>query len=268
MLARRVLSGSARRAENAMDEVIRISVRDLVEFVLRSGDLDERAAGASEEAMLEGARMHRKLQREEGPEYMAEVPLSILYPILLSEEGEAEMASVLLEGRADGIFEGCDPENPILGDAWTVDEIKTTYRKLSRMKEPEPVHLAQAMCYAYIYAVQNRLDTVRVRMTYCSLVTQEIRRFTREFSDKEISDWFDGLMAEYARWAGMEIRWKRIRDKSLAELVFPFTYRPGQKDLAVHVYHTICHGRKLFLEAPTGTGKTISTGFSILPPKQ
>ena len=269
MLARRVLSGSARRAENAMDEVIRISVRDLVEFVMRSGDLDERAAGASEEAMLEGARMHRKLQREEGPEYTAEVPLSIFYPIRLEDDGaagggSAVEATVLLEGRADGIFLGCDPENPILGEAWTVDEIKTTYRKLSRMKEPEPVHLAQAMCYAYIYAVQNRLDTVRVRMTYCSLVTQEIRRFTREFSDKEISDWFDGLMAEYARWAGMEIRWKRIRDKSLAELVFPFTYRPGQKDLAVHVYHTICHGRKLFLEAPTGTGKTISAVFPAL----
>ena len=241
-----------------MDEMIRISVRDLVEFVMRSGDLDERAAGASEEAMLEGARMHRKLQREEGPEYMAEVPLSISYPIGPDE------AEVLLEGRADGIFLGCDPENPILGEAWTVDEIKTTYRKLSRVKEPEPVHLAQAKCYAYIYAVQNHLDTVRVRMTYCSLVTQEIRRFTREFTDKEISEWFDGLMEEYARWAGMEIRWRKVRDKSLAELTFPFTYRPGQKELAVHVYHTICHGRKLFLEAPTGTGKTISAVFPAL----
>jgi len=262
-----------------MSETIRISVRDLVEFVMRSGDLDERAAGASEEAMLEGARMHRKLQREEGPEYTAEVPLSIYYPIRLPEEDEngdapnpgdaAESASavevaVLVEGRADGIFLGSDPENPIFGEAWTVDEIKTTYRKLSRMKEPEPVHLAQAKCYAYIYAVQNRLETIRVRMTYCSLVTQEVRRFTQEFTAEEIGRWFDDLMAEYARWAGMEIRWKKIRDKSLSELTFPFTYRPGQKELAVHVYHTICHGRKLFLEAPTGTGKTISAVFPAL----
>ena len=276
-----------------MSETIRISVRDLVEFVMRSGDLDERAAGATEEAMLEGARMHRKLQREEGPEYTAEVPLSICYPIRLPEEDEtgngcaapegpaAEEqpaaqagtagkpascgeAAVLIEGRADGIFLGSDPENPIFGEAWTVDEIKTTYRKLSRMKEPEPVHLAQAKCYAYIYAVQNRLETVRVRMTYCSLVTQEVRRFTQEFTADEISRWFDALMEEYARWAGMEIRWKKVRDRSLTELVFPFTYRPGQKELAVHVYHTICHGRKLFLEAPTGTGKTISVVFPAL----
>ena len=276
-----------------MSETIRISVRDLVEFVMRSGGLDERAAGAAEEAMLEGARMHRKLQREEGPEYTAEVPLSICYPIRLPEEdgagngcaapGEpaaeeqpaaqagtsgdsasAVEAAVLIEGRADGIFLGSDPENPIFGEAWTVDEIKTTYRKLSRMKEPEPVHLAQAKCYAYIYAVQNRLETVRVRMTYCSLVTQEVRRFTQEFTADEISRWFDALMEEYARWAGMEIRWKKIRDRSLSELEFPFTYRPGQKELAVHVYHTICHGRKLFLEAPTGTGKTISAVFPAL----
>ena len=276
-----------------MSETIRISVRDLVEFVMRSGDLDERAAGATEEAMLEGARMHRKLQREEGPEYTAEVPLSICYPIRLPEEDEtgngcaapegpaaeeqpaaqaetagkpasAGEAAVLIEGRADGIFLGSDPENPIFGEAWTVDEIKTTYRKLSRMKEPEPVHLAQAKCYAYIYAVQNRLETVRVRMTYCSLVTQEVRRFTQEFTADEISRWFDALMEEYARWAGMEIRWKKVRDRSLTELVFPFTYRPGQKELAVHVYHTICHGRKLFLEAPTGTGKTISVVFPAL----
>ena len=268
-----------------MNEVIRISVRDLVEFLLRAGDLDERGAGASEEAMLEGARMHRKLQREEGPEYMAEVPLSIYYPICLQEETAvreereatrdcapsevearvpAEQADVLIEGRADGIFLGCDPENPILGEAWTIDEIKTTYRKLSRMKEPEPVHLAQAKCYAYIYSVQNRLETVRVRMTYASLVTGEIRRFTREYSADEIARWFEQLMEEYARWAGMEIRWKKIRDKSLSELVFPFSYRPGQKDLAVHVYHTICHGRKLFLEAPTGTGKTVSAVFPAL----
>ena len=66
-----------------MGKIIRISVRDLVEFIMRAGDLDERYAGAPEEAMLEGARMHRKLQREAGPDYTAEVPLSIYYPIVL-----------------------------------------------------------------------------------------------------------------------------------------------------------------------------------------
>ena len=243
-----------------MSKNIRISVRDLVEFIMRAGDLDERSAGASEEAMLEGARMHRKLQREAGPDYTAEVPLSIYYPIT----PEASDNYVLVEGRADGIFCGVDPESPIFGEAWTIDEIKTTYRKVSKMKEPDPVHLAQAKCYAYIYCVQNQLDIVRVRMTYCSLVTQEIRRFTQEFTAQEISSWFEELMNEYLRWAKMVIRWEMVRNTSLSQLEFPFRYREGQRELAVHVYHTICHGRKLFLEAPTGTGKTISTVFPSL----
>ena len=250
---------------------------------MRAGDLDERTAGAPEDVMLEGARMHRKLQREAGPDYMAEVPLSIYYPIL-PEAGVEESADidktegsgfgapaaeagdcfVLVEGRADGIFLGVDPENPIFGEAWTIDEIKTTYRKLGRMREPEPVHLAQAKCYAFIYCVQNQLDIVKVRMTYCSLATLEIRRFTQEFTAREISGWFDDLMKEYSRWAAMELRWERIRNVSLTQLQFPFAYREGQRDLAVHVYHTICHGRKLFLEAPTGTGKTISAVFPSL----
>lgn len=243
-----------------MGKIIRISVRDLVEFLMRAGDLDERYAGAAEDAMLEGARMHRKLQREAGPDYTAEVPLSIYYPIALT----GAEACVLVEGRADGVFCGVDPESPIFGEAWTIDEIKTTYRKVNKMKEPEPVHLAQAKCYAYIYCVQNKLDIVRVRMTYCSLVTQEIRRFTQEFTAGEISEWFENLMDEYARWAGMVIRWEMVRNRSLSALEFPFKYREGQRELAVHVYHTICHGRKLFLEAPTGTGKTISTVFPAL----
>ena len=285
-----------------MGKIIRISVRDLVEFLMRAGDLDERYAGAPEDAMLEGARMHRKLQREAGPDYTAEVPLSIYYPIMLPssdtalaedkaatesddatpEEDKAATESddatpaedeivftgaeacVLVEGRADGVFCGVDPESPIFGEAWTIDEIKTTYRKVNKMKEPEPVHLAQAKCYAYIYCVQNQLDIVRVRMTYCSLVTQEIRRFTQEFTAGEISEWFENLMDEYARWAWMVIRWEMVRNRSLSALEFPFRYREGQRELAVHVYHTICHGRKLFLEAPTGTGKTISTVFPAL----
>ena len=243
-----------------MGKNIRISVRDLVEFIMRAGDLDERYAGAPEEAMLEGARMHRKLQKEEGPDYMAEVPLSIEYPIALAEYE----ACVLVEGRADGVFCGVNPDSPIFGEAWTIDEIKTTYRKVSKMTEPEPVHLAQAKCYAYIYSVQNKLDIVRVRMTYCSLVTQEIRRFTQEFTAEEIGEWFEELMNEYSRWAGMVIRWEAVRNRSLSALEFPFRYREGQRELAVHVYHTICHGRKLFLEAPTGTGKTISAVFPAL----
>ena len=54
--------------------VIRISVRNLVEFILREGDIDNRVSGGMDrDAMLMGGRIHRKIQRRMGPDYHAEV---------------------------------------------------------------------------------------------------------------------------------------------------------------------------------------------------
>ena len=75
---------------------IRISVRSLVEFILRSGNIDNRRAASSENAMQEGSRIHRMIQRRMGPEYQAEVGLRYLY-----DAGEYE---IVVEGRADGII--------------------------------------------------------------------------------------------------------------------------------------------------------------------
>ncbi|MGN0305624.1 MAG: ATP-dependent DNA helicase, partial [Lachnospiraceae bacterium] len=112
---------------------IRISVRNLVEFLLRSGDLDNRRETSAENAMAEGGRIHRLIQRRMGSEYHSEVSLKF-----------REVTSdyeLVVEGRADGII--------ILPDQITIDEIKGTYRELERITKPEPVHLAQAKCYAY-----------------------------------------------------------------------------------------------------------------------
>ncbi len=243
-----------------MSEEIRISVRTLVEFLFRSGDIDNTVGlGASEEVMREGARMHKKMQSEEGDEYTAEVPLIYYHPI--SSRGDAY---IVLEGRADGIYFGSNPEFPLAGEAWTIDEIKTTYAELKNLKEPVQVHLAQALCYAYIFSVQNHLDIVRVRMTYCNLATEDRKYFYYERTGAEIEEWFGALMKEYEKWACMQLLWREVRTKSLQSLVFPYEYREGQRDLAVYVYRTIVHGKKLFLEAPTGTGKTLSVLFPSL----
>jgi len=251
---------------------IRISVRQLVEFLLRAGDLDNRSGGSSEELMQLGSRMHRKLQKEAGGDYRAEVPLTLTWPL-----GEL---SVRLEGRADGIYtaknaardlktsENAEVTENLKASAdagesgtevWTIDEIKTTYRNLRSLRAPQPVHLAQAKCYAYMYALQEELELVQVRMTYANLLTEKLRYFYETYSADELHSWFSGLMEEYRKWAEYEYQWKKIRTKSIKDLAFPFPYREGQKDLAAGVYRTIVHGRKLFLEAPTGTGKTITT---------
>ena len=154
---------------NLEQPCIRISVRNLVEFILRHGDIDNRTGGADKEAMQQGGRIHRKIQRQQGAEYRAEV--SLKYQIAC----DGFILSV--EGRADGIIE--------LPKRVVIDEIKGVFKDLKRLKEPQLLHLAQAKCYAYIYAEQKNLEEIGVQMTYCNLDTEEIRRFQEVYTRAE-----------------------------------------------------------------------------------
>lgn len=245
---------------------IRISVRGLVEFILRSGDIDNRRAHSPEMAMQEGSRIHRMIQKQMGAEYESEVSLKYIY--------ETENYVLYIEGRADGVIkeknddiymipELTDGNLQILAEEerFTIDEIKGTYRSLEKLKVPEQVHLAQAKMYAYIYGSQHGQKHMRVRMTYCNIDTEEIKYFHEEYTMYELKNWFEDIMNQYKKWADYEWEWREKREKSIKQLEFPFPYRDGQKDLVKYVYQTIYHKRKLFIEAPTGVGKTISTVF-------
>lgn len=230
-------------------EIIRISVRELVEFILRSGDIDNRHTSSPENAMQEGSRIHRMIQKRMGPDYKPEVPLKVLYSM--------EEYDLSVEGRADGIE---DAHGMVM-----IDEIKGTYRDVSFMKEPVAVHVAQAKCYAYMYSRQllpeRALSEIKVRLTYCNMETEQIRYFDQMVQLGDLEAWFEELVASYKKWADYQYQWKKERDASIREMEFPFAYREGQKELVTYVYQTIYHKKKLFLEAPTGVGKTISTVF-------
>ena len=228
---------------------IHISVRNLVEFILRSGDIDNRKAVAPENAMQEGSRIHRMIQRRMGSDYHAEVSLQYLY--------ETENYRILIDGRADGIIDATESN----GNMVTIDEIKGTYREIHRIKEAQQVHLAQASCYAYFYAKQQELSAIRIRITYCNMETEELKYFHYEYTIRELENWFMEIINSYRRWADFQYEWQGLRQQSIKQLVFPFPYREGQKNLVTYVYQTIYHRKKLFIEAPTGVGKTISTIF-------
>ena len=225
---------------------LRISVRNLVEFVLRSGDLDNRrTAGAKREAMQAGSRLHRKIQRRMGADYRAEVPLK-------HRVSEDEF-TLLVEGRADGIIER--------DGQVTIDEIKCVYADVNRFKEPDPVHMAQAMCYGHFCCADRGLLEVEVQVTYCNIESEEIRRFECLKTADELEQWFSGLIHEYVKWARYLYVNGLRRDESLRELQFPFPYREGQRELAVSVYRTVSREKVLFIQAATGIGKTMSTLF-------
>ena len=184
---------------------IRISVRNLVEFVLRSGDIDNRrTAGAQREAMLAGGRMHRKIQRRMGSGYQAEVSLH--------HSVEEDGFQIVVEGRADGIIRD--------GKDVTIDEIKCVYQDVNCLEEAVGVHMAQARCYGYIYGLQEALDEVTLQLTYCNLETEEIRRFQEIQTMDELSEWFAGLIHEYVKWARYLYHNGLRRDESIKALEF------------------------------------------------
>ncbi|MCD7737052.1 MAG: ATP-dependent DNA helicase [Lachnospiraceae bacterium] len=287
-----------------MDEVVnvRISVRNLVEFILRSGDIDNRKGTFGEkEAMQEGSRIHRRIQSGMGDGYRAEVPLSIDVslendpePIMEAsacdagrQEGSPEKERcakepplvLTVEGRADGIFTDGGPD-----EITYIDEIKGIYRDVLSLDAPVTVHLAQAKCYAYMYGSRQGLSFVGVQMTYCNLALEAIshggrrqeglpaethaaktghvenlRRFRQIYSMEELEAWFMDLVGQYRKWARLQIDWQKVCQTSIQALAFPYPWRPGQKEVAASVYRTIARRKRLFIQAPTGTGKTLST---------
>ena len=232
-----------------MDEnlpVIRISVRNLVEFILREGDIDNRTGGGQDpENMQMGSRIHRKIQRQMGSDYQAEVPLKT--------EIVCDGFTLKIEGRADGLIH--------TKEQVMVDEIKGVLRELDRVQEPAGIHLAQAKCYASMVAEQEGVDEIGVQMTYCQMETEEVKRFQYSYRSNELKVWFDEVIRQYEKWAKFQIEWRKARNASVKGIEFPFPYRKGQRDLAVSVYRTILRQKKLFIQAPTGVGKTISTVF-------
>lgn len=224
---------------------IKVSVRDLVEFVLMHGDIVSGFTGSSRNT--EAIRAHQIIQKAYGEGYSKEVPLSF--------NVDSDDLTLEVGGRIDGLYVG---EDEVI-----IDEIKTTTLDLDTLEEEHNIlHWAQAKCYAYIYSVQNNFNNIYVQLTYYNLDTKETRKFMKEFNIEELKIFFNELVQDYFHWARVMISWSEKRNQSIEQLNFPFpNYRKGQRELAVAAYKTIKEGSKLFAQAPTGIGKTMATVF-------
>ena len=226
---------------------LRISVRNLIEFVKRSGDID-RGFYSNSRAMA-GIYAHQKLQALYSSSYKKEVFLST--SISISD------FNLTVEGRADGI--GYEEKTCL----YVIDEIKSTSRDLDELDyDSNILHWAQAKTYAYIYAKNKNLDRINVRLSYFHLPTSQIKKIDHEFSFEELSDFFNELIVSYLEFSKRLTEWKEIRNESIKTCIFPFqNYRAGQREMAVAVYNTISNKNKLFVQAPTGIGKSMSVIF-------
>jgi Rad3-related DNA helicase len=228
---------------------IKLSVRQIVEFALKSGSLDDSFVSSSR--AVQGTRAHLKLQKQRkqelGENYISELSLS--YPL------EKAGISFLIEGRADGII--------LAEDGIIVEEIKSTYCPLEHINEDfNPMHWAQAKVYGYIYAIQNSLNSISIQLAYYNLDSEEHKVLVAKFEIIELQSFFEELLNKLWSWFSF-IQGNIVkRNQSITKLQFPFeSYRKNQREFAVAVYKTILEGSSIFVQAPTGTGKTVSTMF-------
>ncbi len=223
-----------------------VSVRSLVEFVIQGGDLTSGGFQRRDRAQL-GTRGHKRVQRSRPEGYESEVEITFRV--------ENSDPPLEVHGRIDGLYTHTMPV--------AIEEIKTTTLSLNLVeKENNPLHWAQAQCYAYMYARQNHLNEINIHLTYYHLDSQEEKTFERQFVLSELETFFNELVTTYLNWFRKVYAWQSRRDQSIQQLNFPFKeYRPGQRDMAVAVYKAIRDNDRLYVQSPTGVGKTIATLF-------
>jgi DNA excision repair protein ERCC-2 len=228
--------------------VVKESVRGIIEYVLKEGSLDDRYQGKNR--AVEGTIAHKKLQTINEDTYK-----NYSKEVKLEEEFLIDDITLIIEGRADGII--------VDDDKVYIEEIKSTFRDLVLIDEDyNNLHWAQGKFYAYIYAFQNKLNEIYVKLSYFQIETEEVKSFDRKFKFTELEKYIYGILNEYKKMVILSLELKEERNKSIEDLNFPFeTYRKGQKRLAITCYNTIKENGILFAQAPTGIGKTISTMF-------
>ena len=228
-----------------MKKFLALSVHQLVDFLLRTGDIDNRVNNSA--TMNEGTLIHAFYQSRQGKNYISEYNLV--------ENFNAADFEVRLEGRADGIID--------LGSTAIIDEIKSTIVPLEEYYNSQREwHLGQAKCYALMYAHEKGYNSVSIRLTYIHQIdkSQLIKNF--DYLTSELERDVGKLLEDYIEFFKILFDRKVKRNESAKTIQFPFgNFREGQKDLAKYTYGVAQNGGILFAEAPTGIGKTISTLF-------
>lgn len=227
---------------------INISVRNFVEATLKSGSIDSRLT--TNARALEGIKAHQKLQQSNEEFYN-----NYEKEVYLKTEINMEEVILNIDGRCDGIiYQGTDV---------IIEEIKSTYKPLLDIEEDYNImHWAQGKIYAYIVAKDKKLKRINVQLSYYNLETDDVKTFLKEYTYYDLEEFVLGLADKFKKYAVIKSENRENRNTTIKELKFPFDkYRPGQLELARACYGTIRDGKNIFIQAPTGIGKTISTIF-------
>lgn len=229
----------------------KIGIRQLVEFVLRSGDLIE--TKNSQNTAANGARIHRRLQKQRSKDdnYESEVYLKSIVTM--------NGTDYLISGRADGIT--------LTDSGALIEEIKTLDQPFEDLSDNTlELYWGQVKVYGYLLLKDHpEFDHVTLHLTYFQVSNENVTTDEKVLTRDELTKFFQDLIDEYEYRLTLRAKLRKTRNESIQKLQFPFpAFRTGQHELAAAVYKTIYLQKRLFVEAPTGTGKTISTLFPAI----
>lgn len=223
---------------NAQNDCVELTVEQLCSMALRGGDLD----GEKDESFGVRAADRSAITQQLGTLYGLDYHFSVRLHNTVKTDG----VYFCVEGLADGIL--------CLDGEWTVDG----YGKIGAQSFMSP-RLAKLYCFAYFLCSQKQLDCVQIRAVSLD------RDGRLEFSKMHLTR--DQLRETYlaflshAVWKGKLLYERsKVRLPETATLRFPYkTLRDSQAEMIKECYRDIKHKNRLFCQAPTGIGKTIST---------
>ncbi len=227
---------------------ISISVKEIAEFLYGSASI------TNERVLLtraqEGVEIHSYWQNKYLETDRKEVALTTTFL-----DNDIELT---IRGRIDGVI--------LRDNIQYIEEIKSTHAILEELNESTyPAHMAQAKIYAYIYLIQNDLKSIDVRLTYIRVEDRKYIEFERHFTRSVLKNYYDKTIQKYVDWIRLLTLHENSRQKSIEGLTFPFEdYRLNQREMMAYIYKNILRKGILYLEAPTGIGKTIASLFSAL----
>ena len=228
------------------DRPRRVAVTTLADFACRSGDLD--AATVAGPSAREGMVAHQRLQSARAGRTEAEVRLSRRYRL----DGEV----LELSGRLDLLERG----------RRTLGEIKSTLVPLERVPPSRhALHRAQLMLYGWLFLGEPEAghEPLRLELLYLNLreaPAAEPAPVAWEATAEALERHAVEALGRWLRWQRGVDRRRRALASSAASLPFPHErFRAGQRRMSVAVYRCLRDGGGLLCEAPTGTGKTMSS---------
>lgn len=233
-------------------KLIRISVKNLVNFSLNKGHIEKGKTVMLLESARDGTACHMAFQKQMTKEYGQE---NFEKEVYVTDEVSNDEVILKVSGRIDGLLSD--------GEKVSIYEVKTTWKEINKIgRNDYPAHWGQAVCYGYMYLKKENRDSIIIKLVYINRDTREKKEFREVYTFGEVEKQFNCFIKEYITWMMHVRKWETLRNKSIKSLPFPFSdYRRGQRSFAVKSYISIRDKTRLFAQAPTGIGKTIGAMF-------